>query len=352
VVAGLNGGGGDVGAGGDRTVGNGARYGVAGGSGDSGRGARRLVGEERQGVGGRGTLGTASPLSRSGSRRGPRGPGSRRENARAHRTSKTGTRGEGPRCLEAASVGVILRPTISLRLVAVIFGLGVGLVEGWSSGRGEVAGRDPGTVVVPRSSSRGPLGWVGSGAGRATAAGWGAGGLGSGLHAEARAASTSSTTVHSRSRRWSMALASSDVGGTSVVLSIWGFPRGSGPAGLIPESGYTPYQVRGGSLGVGLGALGYEFDGRGAGGARQDNQNFLPWDSLAPGPRVWGGDRSRVHGCVSSCQWRPVWPDIPEHAFPRGCSPHPSAAGLGADAEPVLAILLLGQDNRRTPWTF
>jgi hypothetical protein len=105
------------------------------------------------------------------------------------------------RCLEAASVGVILRPSISLRPVAVIFGLGVGRVEGWSSGRGEVAGRDLGTVVVPRSSSRGPLGWVGSGAGRATAAGWGTGRLGSGLPAEARAASTSSTTVHSRSRR-------------------------------------------------------------------------------------------------------------------------------------------------------
>jgi hypothetical protein len=288
-------------------VGNGARSGVAGGSGDSGRGARRLVGEERQGVGGRGTLGTAAPLSRSGSRRGPRGLGSRRENARAHRTSKTGPRGEG-----AASVGVILRPTISLRLVAVIFGLGVGLVEGWSSGRGEVAGRDPGTVVVPRSSSRGPLGWVGSGAGRATAAGWGAGGLGSGLHAEARAASTSSTAVHSRSRRWSMALASSDVGGTSVVLSIWGFGRGSGPAGLIPESGYTPCQVRGGSLGVGHGALGYEFGGRGAGDARQDNQKFLPRDSLAPGPRGRGSV-----SCTRLCVQLPVASRLAEHTGAR-----------------------------------
>jgi hypothetical protein len=155
----------------------------------------------RGAAGGRSTPETAAPLPRSGSRRGPRGPDSRRENARAHRTSNTGRGAREPRCLEAASVEVILRPSISLRPVAVIFGLGVGLVDGWSSGRGEVAGRDLGTVVVPRSSSRGPLGWVGSGAGRATAAGWGAGGLGSGLPAEARAASTSFTTVHSRSRR-------------------------------------------------------------------------------------------------------------------------------------------------------
>jgi hypothetical protein len=93
------------------------------------------------------------------------------------------------------------------------------------------------------------------------------------------------------------------------VLSIWGFGGGSGPTGLIPESGYTPCQVRGGSLGVCHGALGYEFGGRGAGGARPDNQKFLPWDSLAPGPRVWRQDRSRVCGCASSCQWR------------RGCVP-------------------------------
>jgi hypothetical protein len=36
----------------------------------------------------------------------------------------------------------------------------------------------------------------------------------------------------------------------------------------------------------------------------------------------------RVCGRVSGCQWRPIGPDIPEHAFPRGCSPHSSAAGL------------------------
>jgi hypothetical protein len=35
-----------------------------------------------------------------------------------------------------------------------------------------------------------------------------------------------------------------------------------------------------------------------------------------------------VCGRASGCQWRPVGPDIPEYAFPRGCSPHPSAAGL------------------------
>jgi hypothetical protein len=88
------------------------------------------------------------------------------------------------------------------------------------SGAGARAGAKSlaGTVEVPRSSSLGPLGRVGSCAGRVTAAVWGAGGraggLGSGLPADARAASTSSTTVHSRSSRWSMALVSSDVGGT------------------------------------------------------------------------------------------------------------------------------------------
>jgi hypothetical protein len=35
-----------------------------------------------------------------------------------------------------------------------------------------------------------------------------------------------------------------------------------------------------------------------------------------------------VCGRASGCQWRAVGPDIPEYAFPRGCSPHPSAAGL------------------------
>jgi hypothetical protein len=49
----------------------------------------------RGAAGGRSTPETAAPLPRSGSRRGPRGPDSRRENARAHRTSNTGTRGEG-----------------------------------------------------------------------------------------------------------------------------------------------------------------------------------------------------------------------------------------------------------------
>jgi hypothetical protein len=129
------------------------------------QGGRRLVGGERLGVGDRGTLGTSAPLSRSGSRRGPRGPGSRRENARGHRTSNTGTQGEG-----AASVGVVLRSSISLRPVAVVFGLGVGPVGGWSrAGAKSLAG----TMEFPRSSSRGPLGWVGSCAGRVTAAGWG-----------------------------------------------------------------------------------------------------------------------------------------------------------------------------------
>jgi hypothetical protein len=78
VVAGLNGGGG----GGGRTVGT-------------------ALDPELPGVPGalgcsdRGTLGTSAPLSRSGNRRGPRGPDSCRENARGHRTSSTGTQGEG-----------------------------------------------------------------------------------------------------------------------------------------------------------------------------------------------------------------------------------------------------------------
>jgi hypothetical protein len=93
-------------------------------------------------------------LSRSGSRRGPRGPGSRRENARGHRTSNTGTQSEG-----AASVGVVLRSSISLRPVAVVFGLGVGPVGSWSSGRGEVAGRDDGISSVFLAGPSG-LGWL------------------------------------------------------------------------------------------------------------------------------------------------------------------------------------------------
>jgi hypothetical protein len=64
--------------------------------------------------------------------------------------------------------------------------------------------------------------------------------------------------------------------------------------------------------------------------------------SLAPGPRVWGGDRSRVRSCVSSCQWRPVGPDIPEHAFARGTSPHPSAAGLSRMRPSGTRFMLLG----------
>jgi hypothetical protein len=109
------------------------------------------------------------------------------------------------------------------------------------------------------------------------------------------------------------------------VLSIWGFGRGSGPAGLIPESGYTPCQVRGGSWGLVTAHWGKSLA---VGVQVLRDRVILPWDSLAPGPRVWGGDRSRVRDWVSSCRWRPVGPDIPEHAFPRGCSSHPSAAGL------------------------
>jgi hypothetical protein len=58
----------------------------------------------------------------------------------------------------------------------------------------------------------------------------------------------------------------------SRVVDLGVSVGGSGPAGLILELGYTPCQVRGGSLGVGHGALEYEFGGRGAGGARPDNK--------------------------------------------------------------------------------
>jgi hypothetical protein len=87
-----------------------------------------------------------------------------------------------PRCLEAASVGVILRPRISLRPIAGIFGLGVGLFGGWSSGRGEVAGRDGGSSSVFLAGAPGlgfSLAWVvplrRAGGLAAGLAGWGLG---------------------------------------------------------------------------------------------------------------------------------------------------------------------------------
>jgi hypothetical protein len=95
---GFNGGGGGVGAGGGRTVDTALAPelpGVPGALGCSDRAGRRLGEEGRPGVEGMGTLGTSAPLSRSGNRRGPRGPDSRRENARGHRTSSTGTQGGG-----------------------------------------------------------------------------------------------------------------------------------------------------------------------------------------------------------------------------------------------------------------
>jgi hypothetical protein len=70
-------------------------------------------------------------------------------------------------------------------------------------------------VLGPRAFSLGLRGWGSSSTGRSTGpAGWGEDGRDTGLSIPARAPSISSTTVHSRSRGWSMVLASLDFGGT------------------------------------------------------------------------------------------------------------------------------------------
>jgi hypothetical protein len=83
--SGLNGGAGDVGAGGGggRTIDTVLVPGLSG-----------VAGGGRSGVEGRGTLWTAAQLSRSGSKRGLRGLCSCRESARGRRTSSTRTLGE------------------------------------------------------------------------------------------------------------------------------------------------------------------------------------------------------------------------------------------------------------------
>jgi hypothetical protein len=90
----LSGGGG---AGGGRTMGTAFVPGLLGAPGTpaySGVGGRRLGGGGRSEVEGRGTLGTAAPVFRNGSRRAPWGPGSRRGSGRGRRTSNIRTRGE------------------------------------------------------------------------------------------------------------------------------------------------------------------------------------------------------------------------------------------------------------------
>jgi hypothetical protein len=57
------------------------------------------------------------------------------------------------------------------------------------------------------------------------------------------------------------------------------------------------------------------------------------------------GGGSRVCGRASGCQWRPIGPDIPEHAFPRGRSPHPSADRVRGDRRRSLHS---GNSDRRS----
>jgi hypothetical protein len=57
------------------------------------------------------------------------------------------------------------------------------------------------------------------------------------------------------------------------------------------------------------------------------------------------GGGFRVCGRASGCQWRPIGPDIPEHAFPRGRSPHPSADRVRGDRRRSLHS---GNSDRRS----
>jgi hypothetical protein len=63
-----------------------------------------------------------------------------------------------------------------------------------------------------------------------------------------------------------------------------------------------------------------------------------------PGSAAVGGG-FRVCGRASGCQWRPIGPDIPEHAFPRGRSPHPSADRVRGDRRRSLHS---GNSDRRS----
>jgi hypothetical protein len=154
VVAGLNGGGGGVGDGGGRTVGTAFAPelpGVPGAPGCSGRGGRRLVGGERPGVGAGALSGHQPHCPAAGTEEDRGGPTVAARMPGDTTPLAQGLRAREPGCLEAAPVGIVFRP--------VIFDLGVGPVGGWSSRRGEVAGRDGGSSSVFLAGASG-LGWL------------------------------------------------------------------------------------------------------------------------------------------------------------------------------------------------